>query len=102
MEHLRPTQPQISRCGDWEKQPEWHGNPALSYESWKKTFVNPHTGRKVPVYVFGKPDGIPDYCVSAGHDSDFSYTGSFYPERPDFPEAMRRINQQYEAGQLFI
>ena len=84
----------------WEKQKEWHGNPDLGYDSYKKTFVNPHNHRKTPVFVFGEPGDIL-YVVSAGAHSDFSYTGGFYPETPTFEEAMEKVDDLYEKGKLF-
>jgi len=100
----------------WVKQKEWHGNPSLGYESWKKNFKTPG-GRAVPVYLFGKegkgkntiiytqdeqgktiPSGntfdAPDwsYCVSAGPNSDYTHSGGFYPETPSLQEAMDKID----------
>lgn len=64
---------------NWEKQKEWHGNPSLGLESYKKIFVNPNNRRKVPVYVFGK-DKEWHFVVSAGANSEYSYTGGFPEE----------------------
>lgn len=87
---------------EWTKEDEWHGNPSLNYESWMKTFRNPYTGRKVPVYVFGKPSSLKlHYCVSAGANSEYSYSGCFYPEQLTFQETMNRVDQLYQQGKLF-
>lgn len=86
----------------WEKQPEWHGNPELGYDSYKKFFKLP-SGRNIPVYVFGKEGtkyGI-HFVVSAGANSEYSYSGGFYPESPTFDEAMAKVDDLYEKGQLF-
>lgn len=70
---------QFAEGGDvgsgWEKQKEWHGNPSLGYDSYRKYFSLP-SGRKVPVYVYGKEGGW-SFVVSAGASSDYSYTGGF-------------------------
>jgi hypothetical protein len=78
---------------EWEKQPEWHGNPALGYDSYKKYFGN------VPVYVFGIFPDI-NFCVSAGKSSDRSYTGCFYPEKPDFKEFMEKVDELTKQNKL--
>lgn len=112
----------------WEKQKEWHGNPALGYDSYKKIFKVPSSGRRVPVFVFGKegkgkntpiwseennPDGsrklsgetfdAPDwsYVVSAGANSDLSHSGGFYPQTPTLLEALAIVDEKYKSGRLF-
>lgn len=87
-------------AGDWEKQPEWHGNPELGLDSYKKMFVNPFTKRKVPVFVYGKGNDV-HFVVSAGANSEYSYSGGFYPDKPDFDEAMSRVDKLYDIGRLF-
>lgn len=85
----------------WEKQPEWHGNPELGYDSYRKFFKLPN-GRKVPVYVFGKEGtkyGI-HFVVSAGRNSPYSYSEGFYPESPNFAEAMDKVDKLYIDGKL--
>lgn len=81
----------------WVKQSEWHGNPLLGLESWMKKFKNPYNGRWVPVYIFGVPDsGDFTFCVSAGANSDYSYSGCFYPEKLSAEEAMARLDVKYD------
>ena len=87
---------------EWTKQDEWWGNPALGLESWAKHFKNPHTGKLVPVYVFGEPNSTQlTYCVNAGANSDYSYSGCFYPESYDFTEFMKQVDKHYEYSRLF-
>jgi len=60
---------------DWKQDTEWEGNPSLGLLSFTKKFFNPfNNNRKVPVTVFGK-EGSWSFCVNAGANSDFSYTG---------------------------
>ncbi|MFA5365780.1 MAG: hypothetical protein WC325_11425 [Candidatus Bathyarchaeia archaeon] len=97
---------------DWQKQPEWHGNPELGLESYKKVFKNPRNGRMVPVYIFGK-DGKIDtgsgiqsnnywsFCVSAGPNSDYSYTGGFPDGVVSQQDRQTYVNALYENNRLF-
>src|SRR5438105_890006 len=84
----KPEEDTTPLIDGWIKQSEWHGNPELGYVSYMKKFPTP-SGRKVPVYLFGKEGNgknkpcrdlegnishyqdFPDwsYCVSAGADS---------------------------------
>ncbi len=71
---MKPTKE--TNLHNWTPQ-IWPGNPALNLVCSCKLFINPYTGKKVPVYVFG---GTKEYqgfnfTVSAGANSDFSYTG---------------------------
>lgn len=55
----------------------WPGNPSLNLVASCKIFINPLNRKKTPVWVFG---GTKEYqgfsfCVSAGRNSDYSYTG---------------------------
>ncbi len=110
----------------WYKQSQWGGNPALGYESYMKHFTNQFTGRKVPVFIYGKEgsgkntpmygyeknvDGTrkiesyydaPDwhFVVSAGTHSDYSYSGSFYPNNPTLAEAMKIVDDLYANKKL--
>ena len=107
----------------WEKQPEWHGNPELGFESYKKIFSS-KAGRKIPVYIFGKEGngknkptygtdengnrietGRHDfsdwnYVVSAGANSDLSHSGGFYPETPTLKQAMDIIDAKSKENKL--
>lgn len=57
----------------------WPGNPALNLLCSARYFVNPFNGRQVPVFIFGTgKDGHFNYCVSAGANSCYSYTGMVY------------------------
>lgn len=94
----------FSFYNEWTKQDEWHGNPSLGLESWAKHFKNPHNGRLTPVYVFGEPNSKDldlSFCVSAGANSDYSYSGCFFPEKYDFPEFMAQVDILYNQGRLF-
>ena len=87
---------------EWTKQEEWWGNPSLGLESWVKHFKNPHNGNLTPVYVFGEPNSQDlSFCVSAGANSDYSYTGCFHPNKYDFPEYMEQVDIHYKQGRLF-
>ena len=87
---------------EWTKQEKWWGNPSLGYESWAKHFKNPHNGKLTPVYVFGLSSTLNlSFCVSAGANSDYSYSGCFFPEKYDFPEFMAQVDTCYQQGKLF-
>lgn len=83
----------------WVKQKEWWGNPSLGLDSYMKEFTIPSIGRKVPVYVFGKFPHI-HYCVHAGANSEYSYSGCFYPLNPDFIEFMNLVDALDKRKQL--
>jgi len=85
---------------DWEKQKEWYGNTKLGFESYKKEFQNPHTGRMVPVFVFGKLGEIGSFCVSAGANSEFSYSG-FVPGSETLKDVMIYVNFISSCRKLF-
>lgn len=92
----------------WEKQPFWHGNRELGLDSYRKYFKNPFNGKKVPVYVFGKSGLYPkpftdwNYIVSAGANSDYSYSGGFPEEIGNStPEkCMEYVDSLYEKKKL--
>lgn len=85
---------------EWVKQANWHGNPELGYDSYMKMFPTP-SGRKVPVYLFGLPESNElSYCVSAGANSDYSYSGCFYPEKLNWAESMNRIDEMSNNKKL--
>lgn len=86
---------------EWTKRDVWEGNPSLGYESWTKHFRNPHNGKLTPVHVFGSTKENISFCVSAGANSEHSYSGCFYPERYDFPEFMKQVDIRYNQGRLF-
>ena len=81
------------------KQTEWHGNPELGLDSWMKKFKNPFTHRMTPVYVWGKGTDV-SYTVSDGPNSDYSYTGGFYPETKTIEQAIKAVNELYQKGKL--
>jgi hypothetical protein len=83
----------------WVKQKEWHGNPSLGYDCYMKMFNNSFGCRKIPVYVWGL---YPDiyFTVSAGANSELSYTGCFYPLKPDFQEFMEMVDQKHKNKKL--
>jgi hypothetical protein len=85
----------------WIKDKEWHGNPALGLESWHCRFANPlDNNRRVPVYVWGKGKKW-HFTVSAGANSDFSYTGSSPRPCKNAQEMMKHVEERYAAGKLF-
>lgn len=84
----------------WVKQLNWEGNPAMGLDSYKKEFVNPFDGQTVPVYIFGK-DNDWKFVVSAGPKSEYSYSGSFYPENPSLDQAIQIIDHKYRENKLF-
>lgn len=86
---------------EWVKQSEWKGNPSLGYDCYMKQFVNPFTGKKIPVYLFGLPESKElNFCVSGGANSDYSHSGCFYPEKLTWEESMKRIDEKYKAREL--
>ena len=86
---------------NWVKDKEWHGNPELNLDSWHKFFNNPlDNNRKVKVFVFGK-DKSWKFCVSAGKNSDFSYTGSCAGTCDSREQMMKYVDLQYSIGKLF-
>lgn len=109
----------------WEKQKEWKGNPAIGFDSWMKKFTvkNNPSGRPIPVYIFGSEKEITynfkigeeddtiiykpgwNFCVSAGANSDYSYSGSFPDDIKTIEQAIAFIEAKnkeqkliYEAG----
>lgn len=87
--------------GEWVKQSQWHGNPELGYDCWMRYFIVRSSRRKVPIYVWGPPDSLElHYTVSAGHDSDLSYTGCFYPQKLNWVETMQAIDERSKDGRL--
>jgi hypothetical protein len=89
-----------NKLNTWERQAEWHGNPSLELDSYKKTFVNPHNGRKTAVFVWGK-DMDCLFTVSAGASSEYSYTGGFYPVKLTLSEAMENVDKLAATNKLF-
>lgn len=81
----------------WAKQKEWYGNPSLGHESYMKIFS--YSYRKIPVYVHGLYPNI-SFTVSAGATSEFSYTGCFFPLKPDFQEFMKMVDKKHKDKKL--
>ena len=84
----------------WTKQKEWHGNRSLGYDSYMKKFAGPG-GRKIPVYVFGKDGNWGHFTVSAGANSDYSYTGMI-PNSNSYMDVINGVEQKARAGKLII
>lgn len=87
----------------WTQQ-TWPGNPSMNLKAACKIFANPFNGRKVPVWVWG--GGIDknnySYTVSAGANSDFSYTGGWFPDVvTDIETAQQRVDELYNTKKLF-
>lgn len=110
----------------WEKQKEWHANPSLGYDSYKKVFKSPRNRKGIPVYVFGKEgsgkntpvydytekDAEGKYVAESRYIKEYkdfsdwnfvvsgSHSGSFYPETPTLEEALKIIDEKQTAGKL--
>jgi hypothetical protein len=85
----------------WKQDAEWWGNPSLGLQSHTKRFANYHqNNRMVPVTIFGNP-GDWSFCVNAGADSDFSYTGSCL-DCQTIEEAKAYVDDCYTRRSLFI
>lgn len=83
----------------WQKLPEWHGNPSLGFDCWVKAFT--FLNRKIPVYVYGLPDSDTlSFCVSAGANSGYSYSGCFFPQKLNWVETMAAIDEKYKNNKL--
>ncbi len=116
----------MEKVENWTKQKEWHGNPELGYDCYLKTFRNPFNGVTTPVYIFGKEGSgkdtpiygrdendnpivisghkfdAPDwsFVVSAGANSEYSYSGGFYPATPTLEQTMEIVDKMYKDGKL--
>lgn len=77
---------------------EWFGNPALGMDAAVKKFVNPYNGRRVSVWVYGTSEF--HFCVSAGANSEWSYTG-FCKDVVSIEEAREYVDRLYSEGRLF-
>lgn len=98
MDKLRDTKPE---CTDWTQR-EWPGNPELEFDARVKTFKNPLCGRNTQVWVFGKPNKY-TFCVAAGANSSYSYSGSFYPvNTATIEEYCKLVDQRYNSKKLFV
>jgi hypothetical protein len=80
----------------------WPGNPDLGLKCSAKYFTNPHTGRKVPVFVHGGISERPSFyfTVSAGANSNYSYSG-LCKDVDNIKDAQAFIDQSYTANTLF-
>ena len=97
IDSLRDT---IPECQTWTQR-IWAGNPELNLEAVVKTFKNPLNGHKVQVWVFGKPNEY-KFCVAAGANSEYSYTGSFFPKNSKtIEEYCKLVDDHYNNGKLF-
>ena len=79
----------VQTINGWEKQENWKYNPSLGFDAYMKKFK--YYDRTIPVYIFGCSEPINqkdtegyewvthgfNYCVSAGADSELSYSGGF-------------------------
>lgn len=79
----------------------WPGNPALNLVCSCKIFVNPFNGRKTPVWLFGGTKEYPgfNFTVSAGANSDFSYTGRV--DSHELHKAEIEVDDLYSTKKLF-
>lgn len=84
----------------WTKQKEWHGNPSLGYDSYMKKFGSRGV-KPIPVYVFGKDGNWGHFMVSAGANSDYSYTGMI-PNSNSYMDVINGVEQKARAGKLII
>lgn len=56
---------------------------------------------RIPVYIFGSPNSLElNFCVSAGANSEYSYSGCFYPEKLTLEESMNRLDDMHRRGKL--
>lgn len=84
----------------WTRQ-VWPGNPSLNLIASCKIFVNPFNRKKTPIWIFG---GTKEYhgfnfCVSAGADSNWSYTGRV--EAYEIERAEQEIDSKYQSKSIF-
>lgn len=88
----------------WEKQKEWYGNRELGYESYRKFFSMPRTGRKIPVFIYGTEKKGWNYVVSAGANSDSSYSGGFPEElrHASIEKAKEYVDKLYDDDKLIF
>lgn len=96
----------------WVKQPEWFGNTKLGLDSYMKHFTR-HTS-KIPVYIFGCSEPIKQtydnfewtthgfgYCVSAGANSQYSYSDAFPTDvKYDVQKCMDYLDELDRQGKL--
>jgi hypothetical protein len=84
----------------WVKIP-WKGNPSLNLDCFVKYFPMPLSKHLVPVYVWGNGTDI-HYTVDAGNDSDYSYTGSFYPRKLNIHQCLIQVDELFRNKKLII
>jgi len=87
---------------DWVKQKEWHGNPKLGLDSYRKIYhwfdeFKRHY-RNIPVDVFGK-NGKWAFSVDAGPNDDLSYSG-YVINCQTADDAMKYCDEKFENGTL--
>lgn len=81
----------------WTAQ-TWPGNPELNLLASCKYFS--HYNSKIPVWVFGGTADYPtfSFCVSAGANSSFSYSGT--TGKTDIKEAEIFVDELNKAHKL--
>lgn len=81
----------------------WPGNPSLNLVCSCKLFRNPFTGKKTPVFIYGgtKEHRSFSYFVSAGANSDYSYSGGIPNDIYELHKAEAHVNMLAETHQLF-
>jgi hypothetical protein len=104
----------VQTINNWEKQDNWQGNPSLGYDSFMKNFKF-ENHKPIPVYVFGCSEPINqkdaegyewithgfNFCVSAGANSDLSYSGGFPDEiKYDIQKCLDYVDKLYAEKRL--
>lgn len=76
----------------WTSRP-WWGNTELGLDAKVKTIEG------IQIWVFGKGTDF-NFCVHAGANSSYSYTGSFYPDKRDLDETCKQVDELHTIGKL--
>jgi hypothetical protein len=76
-------------------------------DSYVTLFINPHNNRNTKVRAFRYLDSQDKltytFSICAGANSDYSYSGCFYPIEPDnFQHFFELIEARYNENKLFI
>ncbi len=97
---LRDTNP---ICVDWTKR-EWPGNRAMNLDARVKTFKGKGNKShvKTQVWVFGK-DGSYTFCVAAGANSQYAYSGTVVYDKPiTIEEYCKLVDKRHEIDKLIV
>lgn len=87
----------IGETENWQKV-SYYDTEILPSENQRVKWFKYGT-RRIPVYCHKSEYGT--FTVSAGVSSDLSYTGSFYPNKPNgLEELCQLIDEKYKSGTL--